>query len=119
MYVITASSAALSLAVIGGTLAGLPARSLDLSVILVVLDKLLLHPLAVGLGLLVMAALGFGTGDPELAGAAVIMAATPAMGIYPILAQRYDLEQGAALAMFAMTLLSFPTMTAVLAIMLP
>lgn len=117
--VLATASAALSLAVIGGTLAALPLRSMGGSVIPVVVGKLLLHPLAVALGLIAMSSFGSGVGDDRLAAAAVIMAAMPAMGIYPILAQRYGEERMAALAMFAMTTLSFFTISAALAVALP
>jgi predicted permease len=42
------------------------------------------------------------------------MAATPAMSVYPILAQRYGDGQTAALSMLLMTLLSFVTLTVTL-----
>lgn len=117
--IFASASAALSLVVIGGALAALPLRSLNISVLAVVTGKLLLHPLAVALGLVIMAALGFGVGDERLAAAAIIMAAMPVMAIYPILAQRYGEEQSAALSLFVMTLLSFLTISATLAIALP
>ncbi|WP_068111987.1 AEC family transporter [Tropicimonas marinistellae] len=117
--ILASASAALSLAVIGGTLASLPLRSLNASILSVVVGKLLLHPLAVGLALAVLSAIGFGVGDVQLSAAAIIMASTPVMAIYPILAQRFGEEQNAALAMFVMTLLSFFTISATLAITLP
>jgi len=113
------SSAALSLAVIGGTLATLPLSAVNGSVIPVVVGKLLLHPLAVGLGLAAMASAGLGVRDEGLAAAAVIMSAMPAMGIYPILAQRFGQERSAAVAMLAMTAASFVTISVVLWLALP
>lgn len=117
------ASAALSLAVIGGTLAALPLRGLDARalapVAAVVAGKLVLHPAAIALGLAVMAAAGFGVVDADLAAAAVIIAATPVMAVYPILAQLYGEARDASLAMFVMTLVSFFSITAVLAIVLP
>ncbi|MGP6089988.1 AEC family transporter [Antarctobacter jejuensis] len=114
-----ASSAALSLVVIGGTLVGLSVHSVNARVLFVAMGKLVLHPLAVALSLLIMALLGFAVTDPDLAAAAVIMAAMPVMGIYPILAQRYGEGQEAALTMFVMTILSFVTITVTLALTLP
>lgn len=111
---IAESSAAVSLIVIGGTLAGLHLGAINLSVALAVAGKLVLHPLAVALGLLAVAAAGYGVGDPDLARAAILVAATPAMAIYPILAQRYGQQDVAALAMLVMTALSFVTLTAIL-----
>ena len=113
------ASAALSLAVIGGTLATLPLNALNASVLPVVMGKLLLHPVAVGAGLIAMSAAGLGVGDARLQAAAIILAAMPAMGIYPILAQRFGQERNAALAMFAMTALSFVTISAALHLVLP
>lgn len=113
------ASAALSLVVIGGTLAALPFGSPKGSVIPVVLGKLLLHPIAVGASLAVLSALGLGVDNDSLAAAAVLMASMPAMGIYPILAQRFGEEREAALAMFAMTVLSFATISAAMVLVLP
>lgn len=112
------ASAAVSLIVIGGTLAGLSLSSLTLSVAPMVIGKLLIHPAAVALSLILMATLGFPVPEP-LAAAAILMAAMPVMAIYPILAQRYGEDQNAALAMFLMTLLSFLTISATLALVLP
>ncbi|MFV0386315.1 AEC family transporter [Paracoccus sp. (in: a-proteobacteria)] len=117
--ILASASAAVSLAVIGGTLAALPLRSLNPQVMVVVAGKLLLHPLLVALGLVLMSALGWGVGDPQLAAAAVIMASVPVMAIYPILAQGVGEERNAALAMLVMTALSFFTISATLAITLP
>ncbi|WP_459033239.1 AEC family transporter [Roseivivax sp. CAU 1761] len=117
--ILAAASAALSLAVIGGTLAGLPLRSFDATVVAVIVGKLVLHPLAVLLALGLLSAIGWGVEDAGLRAAAVIMAAMPVMGIYPILAQRFGEEQGAAAAMFAMTVVSFFTMSAALMLVLP
>lgn len=114
--IFASASAAVSLAVIGGTLASLPLRSLNASVISVVIGKLVIHPLAVALGLFLMTTIGLGVGNDQLAAAAVIIAATPVMAIYPILAQRYGEDHYASLAMLVMTALSFITISVVLAI---
>lgn len=116
--VIAAASAAVSLTVIGGTLAGLPLRAVRLPVLGVVLGKLVLHPVAVALGLGLMALLGLGVGDAHLAAAAVVFASTPAMAVYPILAQRYGEARSASLAMFVMTAASFVTISVVLGVVL-
>lgn len=108
------SSAAVSLIVIGGALAELKLSSLDLGWIPVVIGKLVLHPLAVWLGLLAAAALGFAVADPRLFKAMIIFAAMPPMGIYPVLAQRYGQQSAAALVMLVMTGLSFFSISAVL-----
>lgn len=98
-------------------MAGIPLRAVDAPVIPVVVCKLLLHPLAVWLGLLAVAAAGIPVADQRLADAAILMAAMPAMGIYPILAQRYRQQRIAALAMLMMTALSFFSISAVLGLL--
>ena len=108
------SSAAVSLVVIGGTLAGLKLSSLDTRWLPVVAGKLLLHPLAVWLGLLAAAGLGFAVDDPLLFKAMIVFAAMPPMSIYPILAQRYGEQDGASLVMLVMTGLSFFTISGLL-----
>jgi malonate transporter and related proteins len=101
------SSTAIALFVIGGSLPELPFRSRNKKIAPAVVGKLILHPLAVWMGLMTAAAVGIETGDPQLAVAAVILASMPTMGIYPILAQRYGQKGGAAVIMLVMTVLSF------------
>lgn len=115
---IAASSAAISLIVIGGTLAGLPIRAIDKRAAGVVLGKLGLMPVAVWLGLWAAEAAGFGVGNEDLRTAAILMAATPAMGVYPILAQQYGQAERAAIAMLVMTVLSFFSISAFLLLLI-
>ena len=68
-------------------------------------------------GLLAVAATGISVADQRLAHAAILMAAMPAMSIYPILAQRYRQQEIAALAMLIMTGLSFFSMSAALGLL--
>ena len=112
--IIASSSAALSLVVIGGTLAGLKLKSVDIRIMAMVIGKLMLHPLAVWAGISLLAIAGYHIADEQLSSAAIIIAATPAMGIYPILAQQYGQEKIAALSMLVMTLLSFFTISTLL-----
>jgi predicted permease len=114
---VAASSAAVSLVAIGGMLAAIPLRALDVQVMPVVVGKLLLHPLAVWIGLLMVAAAGIAVADQRLAQAAILMAAMPAMSIYPILAQSYGQQRTAALALLMMTALSFFSISAALALL--
>lgn len=116
--ILASASAAVSLVVIGGTLAVLPLRAFSASVLSVAVGKLLLHPLAVALGLAGMSAVGLGVENKQLAAAAVVIAATPVMSIYPILAQQYGEEQSASMAMLVATGLSFITISVVLALTL-
>jgi len=106
-----ASSVAVSLVVIGGTLAGVTLATLDVRWLPVVVGKLLLHPLAVWLAMAGAAAVGYAVADPPLAHAVILMAAMPPMGIYPILAQRYGQQNAAALVMLIMTGLAFFTIS--------
>lgn len=106
-----ASSAAVSLLVIGGTLSGLRLRTFDARWLPVIAGKLLVHPLLAWLGLTAAAALGFAVADPRLGPAVILFAAMPPMSIYPILAQRYGQQDAASLVMLAMTALSFFTIS--------
>lgn len=111
---IAQSSIAVSLFVIGGTVAGISIKSIGKRVFGVVLGKLVFLPIAVWAGFSIMALVGAGVDDPNLQKAAIIMAATPAMSIYPVLAQRYGQEEQAATAMLLMTAMSFFTISALL-----
>ena len=108
------SSGALSLFVIGGALVGLPLGGMGRRVIPIALGKLILHPLAVLLAILVLPLLGLPTLDPALRMAAVLMAAMPMMGIYPILAQAYGQEDFSAAALLVTTVASFFTLSGLL-----
>lgn len=110
------ASAAVSLAVIGGTLASLSVQKFEPAVFRITFGKLVLHPVAIGMGLLGMSVLGSGVQDDRLVAAAIILASTPVMAIYPILAQSYGEARTASLAMLVMTAVSFLTMSIVLAL---
>jgi malonate transporter len=71
--------------------------------------KLVFLPISVWLGLCITALVGAGMDDPDLQKAAIIIAATPAMSIYSVLAQQHGQEQQAATAMLLMTAMSFVT----------
>ena len=108
------ASGALSLFVIGGALVGLPMQGMGRKVLPIVLGKLLLHPALVLLALLALPLLGLPAPDPSLARAAVLMAAMPMMGIYPILAQAYGQESFSSAALLVTTVCSFFTLSALL-----
>ncbi len=109
-----ASSAAISLFVIGGALVGIRLSSIGRRVFGIVLGKLVLLPAAVWLALIVMEIVGFGVQNRDLFNAAIVLASTPAMAIYPILAMQYGEEESAGAAMLVMTLLSFFSISAIL-----
>lgn len=108
------SSGALSLFVIGGTLVGLQLRGMVGKVRPIVFGKLILHPLAVGLAIFALEHLGLPPMETSLRRAAVVLAAMPMMGIYPILAQVYGEEETSAAALLAATVMSFFTLSSLL-----
>lgn len=108
------SSSALSLFVIGGTLVALPMRGLGRKVVPIAIGKLMLHPLVVGLAVFALPALGMPALDPSLRAAAVLTAAVPMMGIYPIFAQAYGHEDVGAASMLVATVASFFTLSRLL-----
>lgn len=108
------ASIASALFVVGGTLAGLRAASLASDLPVIVAGKLVLHPLAVA-----GAFLAIGGVPPGLMAAGIVLAASPMLTIYPILGARFGYERTGAAALLAATTLSFVTLAAVLALVLP
>lgn len=106
-----ASSSALSLFVIGGTLVGLPMQGIARRVLPIVIGKLVIHPLAVASVIYLLPYLGLHTLDPSLRIAAVVMAAMPMLSIYATLAQAYGQEDVCAAAMLMTTAASFMSLT--------
>lgn len=103
------STAAISLLVIGGSLVGIRARGMARDVGTIAAGKLLVHPLAVLLMLVVLPPM-----DRQLETAVVLMAAVPMLGIYPILAQKHGQDALAAAAQLGTTIASFLTLTSLL-----
>jgi predicted permease len=108
------STAAVSLMVIGGSLVGIPARGMARDVGAIAAGKLLLHPLAVLLMVVLLPPM-----PQDLQTAVVIMAAVPMLGIYPILAQKHGHDGMAAAAQLGTTVLSFFTLTSLLFMLRP
>jgi predicted permease len=100
------ASSPIALFVIGGTLVGLKLEGVRVDLLRVALGKLLLHPLAVGAALALLPPF-----DPVLRTAAVVLAAMPMMGIYPVLAQKYGHDGFCAATLLATTVLSFFTIS--------
>lgn len=111
---LAAASSALSLFVIGGALVGLPIGGMGKSITPIVLGKLVLHPLAVALCLLLAPQLGLPAIDRELCMAAILMAAMPMMSIYVPLAMQYGQEEFAAVAQLLTTITAFFTLSGLL-----
>ena len=61
-----------------------------------------------------MEMIGYPIDNPDLHKAAIIMAATPAMSIYTVLALKYGQEDLAATSMLLMTIISFFSLSAIL-----
>lgn len=108
------ASAGLSLFVIGGALVGLPMRGIGRRVLPITVGKLIFHPLAVLLAVVVLPLAGLPALDSSLRMAAVLLAAMPMMGIYPILAQAYGQEDFSATALLITTVASFFTLSGLL-----
>ena len=109
-------SAPAALFVIGGTLYGLQLRGRVREVAQITAGKLLLHPLSVAAVLWLTELAGWLTLAPPLRVGAVLLAACPVMGIYPIVAQRHAQEDTASAVLLATTVLSFATISALLAL---
>lgn len=105
-----AAAAPTALFVVGGSLVGLELSGIRADLALIAGSKLLLHPLCV-LGFVLL----FPPQQPLLRTAAVLFAAMPMMSIYPLLAQRYGNERLCAAALLTATVLSFVTISAVIA----
>ncbi|MCC5963959.1 MAG: AEC family transporter [Rhodobacteraceae bacterium] len=98
-------SAPLALLVIGGMLASLPATGSVRAVALVVGGKLVLHPLAVGAGVLLVPGV-----SPVMAAGGVLFAAMPMITIFPLLATRVGQARFAAFGLLVATLGGFITL---------
>lgn len=109
-----ASAAALFF--IGGSLVGLRVRGLSGQVAAVALGKLLLHPLAVLGSVLTVGVLAQPLSAP-LRWAAVLLAAAPMLGIYPILGQRYGRQAENAASMLVTTVAAFGSLALVIALL--
>jgi predicted permease len=109
-----ATSSALALFVIGGTLVGLPLRGLGREVVPVAVAKLALHPALVFAAIQAMPAIGLPAIDPSMRLAAMVTASVPMISVYVTLAQAYGEEQVAAAAQLVTTVASFFTLSGLL-----
>jgi malonate transporter and related proteins len=103
-------TSALALFVIGGTLVGLRIRGVRRLVAQIALGKLVLHPLVMLAVLLWVVPVA----DPQLRTAALLFAAMPMLGIYPLVAARHGQEELSAAALLTATAGSFFTLSALL-----
>lgn len=108
------SSAAVSLVVIGASLANLSWRSIDARVLSVAVFKVGVMPaLVVGLTGIAMA-FGWLTMPADLLKAMIVLAGIAPVSIYPILSMAYGIDRGPAVALALCTALNFVTVTAAL-----
>jgi predicted permease len=106
------ASGAAALFAVGGALAGIKLQGLGRDLSGIIAAKLCLHPLLVFIGLMLAPGL-----DPNLAKAMIIIASSPMLSILPLIAQNYEFEQQAAATLLGGTIISFFTMSAVLAML--
>lgn len=107
---LAAAAAPTALFVIGTSLGGLRLGGMLRDVLHIVGGKLLLHPLAVWAAMFLVPDL-----DPVLRSAGILFAAVPMMTIFPLLAQPYKQEDMCAAALMLATIVSFFTISALLA----
>ncbi len=100
-----------ALFVIGGALVGQRLTGIRIDLALVTFGKLILHPLFVLLFILLLP-----PADPLLRAAALMFAAMPMLGIYPVLAQRHGHQGFCSAALLAATVSSFVTISLVIAL---
>ncbi len=104
------ATSGLALFVIGGTLVGLQIKGMRTRVTQIAVGKLIGHPLAVLLAMLWVVPVA----DPELRTAALLFAAMPMLGIYPLLAEKHGYAEVSAAALLVATLASFFTISTLL-----
>lgn len=104
-----ASTAAVALFVNGGSLVGMRFFGALSEVSWVAFGKLVLHPLFVGVMLWVV-----GPMETGLQISAILLAAMPMLGIYPLLAQRHGHQALCAAALLVTTVISFFTISLIL-----
>ena len=106
------ASAPVALFVIGATLNGMKVGGMAADLAQTSIGKLILHPL------LMFAALSLVPGvDPLLMVAGVLFASAPMMSVFPILGQRFGLEERCAAALVGCTVLAFFSVSALLVLL--
>ena len=111
---LAASAGAVSLIVIGGSLAGLPLRGNKSLALQTTLGKLVLHPMIVALVAGVFVLTGLLDISPQIRAALILSAAMPIFATYTIFAQARGHEGAASLASLAATVLAFFTLNGLL-----
>lgn len=114
---LAASASALSLVVIGGTLASLSLNGDYWKAGQIAFGKLLVHPFAVALAVVFVAAIGSPIAD-DFRAAVILSAAMPMFGIYGVLAQENGHEGVASIAMLIATSASFVTLSVLIGVLI-
>ena len=112
LAMLASSAAPLSLFVIGGMLVGISVSGQKTDIGQMVGVKLILHPLLVALMVWWLPPF-----EPVLQLSAVLLAAVPMAGVFPLIAQAYGQQQICAAALVSATLLSFLSLNGVLLLM--
>jgi len=99
-------SAPLALFVIGASLFGMKARGVWVDAAWIASGKLIVHPLAVLGAFLLVPGI-----DPVMKAVGVLFACSPMMSIFPILGQRFGLEDRCSATLLVATVLSFFTIS--------
>ena len=99
-------SAPLALFVIGAGLFGMKARGVWIDAAWIASGKLIVHPLAVLCAFLLVPGI-----DPVMKAVGVLFACSPMMSIFPILGQRFGLEDRCSATLLVATVLSFFTIS--------
>ncbi|SHL83272.1 AEC family transporter [Phytopseudomonas punonensis] len=102
-------SAPLALFVIGASLFGMKARGVWVDAAWIASGKLIVHPLAVLGAFLLVPGI-----DPVMKSVGVLFACSPMMSIFPILGQRFGLEDRCSATLLVATVLSFVTISVAL-----
>ncbi len=102
-------SAPLALFVIGAGLFGMKARGVWVDAAWIASGKLIIHPLAVLVAFMLMPGV-----DPVMKAVGVLFACSPMMSIFPILGQRFGLEDRCSATLLVATVLSFFTISVAL-----
>lgn len=114
---LAASSSALALFVIGGSLVGLPMRGNAVLATQITLAKLIVHPALVFSAVLILPLIGLPAVSGDMHVALILSAAMPMFGIYSVLAQDYGHEGLASISLLSATAASFFTLSALLVIL--
>lgn len=109
---LAAASAPVALFVIGATLNGMKIGGMAADLAQTSIGKLILHPLLMFVALSLVPGI-----DPMLMVAGVLFTSAPMMSVFPILGQRFGLEERCAAALVGCTVLAFFSVSALLVLL--